>query len=259
MEPHEPARSAGPEQLAEPQVFHCEHCGAPYLEGVTICYSCGAAIGEPEQPTQPVKLPVHLRARTATVPMAPVPGVATAPGGAGTRQATRVRPLSVVLLALSLLVFAAGVVVLYYRLIPPGVPASHVYRDPAHRFHVVQPTLWQAVPYTGGVVLSDATGVTQVLINVSPAEGGETAAMRAEALRQALGLRAAPDLLAGGITWTASTGTLKSVSGAESEMLVLVGQRGERLAIIECTAPAASFDADTRLVFVPLARSFAFG
>jgi hypothetical protein len=257
----------------EQKVFHCEKCGAPYLEGVTICYSCGAPIGEPEQPTQPVRLPAHLRARTATVPLPPAtvatqasretisPGALAGPPNTAwwERIDTRVRPLSVALLAVSLVLLVAGVVVLNERLIPPQVALHHVYRDPAHRFHVVQPELWQATPYAGGAVLSDATGVTQVLINVSPAGYGETAAKRAAALRQALGLRAASDLVEGEVSWVRSIGTLQSANGAESEMLVLVSQRGDTLYIVECSSPIASFDAETRLVFLPLLQSFAFG
>ena len=254
------------------EVFHCDICGAPYLAGVTICYSCGAPIGEPETPTQPVRLPVHLRARTATVPLPPATGSAPAsaetiaPGALAGRSNsawwkridTRVRPLSAALLAVSLVLLVVGLVVLHERLIPAQVPLRNVYRDPAHRFHVVQPTLWQASPFAGGVVLSDATGVTQVLINVSPAGYGETAAMRVAALRQALGLRAASDLVEGEVTWARSVGTLQNANGAQSEMLVLVSQRGDTLYIVECSSPIASFDAETRLVFLPLVQSFAF-
>jgi hypothetical protein len=250
----------------EQNVFHCEQCGAPYLAGVTICYSCGAAIGDAEDPTKPVSVPVHLRARTATVPMSPVVPASSVSANAAPprlpwrqRIDTRVRPLSAVLLGFSLLLVVAGLLVLNQRLIPAQVPASNVYRDPTHRFHVTQPALWQAAPYAGGVVFSDATGVTQVLINVAPDPYGETAPVRAEALRQALGLSAASDVVASSLTWSKAVGTVTSASGAESEMLVLVSQRGDSLYIVECTSPAASFDANMRLVFLPLVHSLAIG
>lgn len=35
----------------------CLRCGAPYDEGATVCFTCGASIGELETPTQPVRAP----------------------------------------------------------------------------------------------------------------------------------------------------------------------------------------------------------
>ncbi len=35
----------------------CLRCGAPYEEGATVCFTCGASIGELETPTQPVRTP----------------------------------------------------------------------------------------------------------------------------------------------------------------------------------------------------------
>lgn len=35
----------------------CLRCGAPYDEGATVCFTCGASIGELETPTQPVRTP----------------------------------------------------------------------------------------------------------------------------------------------------------------------------------------------------------
>jgi hypothetical protein len=255
----------------EREVFHCERCGAPYLAGVGICYSCGAAIGEPELPTAPVQLPVHLRSRVATVPLPPATATAVAATSASDhpvaravgpwwkRLDTRVRPLSAVLLAASLVVVVAELLVLNQRLIPPQVPLSNVYHDPAHRFHFVQPALWQATLAADGVTLDDATGVSRVLITVSPADVGETAATRAAALREEFGLSAGPELVAGGVTWAEDIGTVESSDGGQSVMLVLVTQHGASIYVVECSSPEANFAANSQLVFLPLVRSFAFG
>lgn len=255
----------------EREVYHCEQCGAPYLDGVTICYSCGAPIGTSEMPTAPVQLPVHLRARVVTVPLPP----ATAPASpsefahASTEYATsaapwwkrldtRVRPLSAVLLAATLVLLVAELLILNQRLIPAQVPLRNLYRDPAHHFHFVQPALWQAIPTASGVALGDATGVTRVLITVAPAQQGATATSLAEGIRETYKLRAGPTVEAGGVTWSEDIGTVAAADGSQSEMLVLVTQHGSSLYVIECSSPVASFDANTQLIFLPLVRSFAF-
>lgn len=252
----------------------CEQCGAPYLEGVTICYSCGAAIGEVEQPTQPVVVPVHLRARVAALAAPPPP---SSPASAELEEAgdeaapaatlapreplwpPRIRPVSVALLAVTLVALAVGVVVLNYRLIPPSVPVNHTYRDPGHRFHFALPTLWQATPYAAGVQLADVDGVSTAQIIVLAPSPGEDAGTRADALAQGLGLDPAePDVVAGAV-WQQRSGQVVGQDGVRREMVVLVTLHAGQLYSIEYASPVASFDATNTLVFQPLLRSFAFG
>jgi hypothetical protein len=248
----------------------CEQCGAPYLEGVTICYSCGAPIGEVEQPTQPVVVPVHLRARVATL-AAPPPAPAGAEMETPATEAEpappprdplwppRIRPVSVALLAVTLVALAVGVVVLHYRLIPPGVPVDATYRDPGHRFHFALPTLWQATPYAEGVQLADADGVSTAQITVLPPSPGEDAAMRADALAQSLGLGPADAVTVAGEVWQQRSGQVVGPDGVRREIVVLVTLHAGQLYIIEYASPVVSFDATNALVFQPLLRSFAFG
>lgn len=255
----------------------CEACGAPYLEGVTVCYSCGAPIGEAEQPTQPVVIPVHLRARVAALaapPPAPTPAPAGEPDAAVSEPAQaaaarreereplwppRIRPVSVALLAVSLVALAVGVVVLNYRLIPPGVPVDHIYRDPGYRFHFAQPALWQATPYAAGVQLADATRVSTAQVTVLPPDPGEDAVSGADALAQSLGLDQADPVVAAGETWQQRSGQVVGQDGVRRELVVLVALHAGQLYIIEYASPVASFDATNSLVFQPLLRSFAFG
>lgn len=43
----------------------CLRCGAAYDEGATVCFTCGASIGELETPTQPVRTPKAVAAAAA--------------------------------------------------------------------------------------------------------------------------------------------------------------------------------------------------
>lgn len=242
----------------------CEQCGAPYLEGVTICYSCGAPIGEVEQPTQPVVVPVHLRARVAAL-AASLPTPTAAPEQEPPHPAReplwppRIRPVSVVLLATTLVLLAVGLVVLNYRLIPPDVPVANIYRDPAHRFHFAQPTLWQATPYAAGVELMDASAVSTAQISVLAPSGDEDAATRADALAQSLGLGPADPVVVAGEMWQQRAGQVVDQNGVRRQIVVLVTLHAGQFYVIEYACPLASFSATNRLVFQPLLRSFAFG
>ncbi len=272
----------------EPKLLTCEQCGAPYLEGGTICYVCGAPLGEDERPTHPVRVPVHLRARVTQVlpairasPPAPPRSAASWEGeaagpadllplagpSAGTvadrrrfapGQSLRARPVQLALLALSLAAFLAGIVILYYRLIPPAVPTQAVYRDPSHRFHFTRPALWQATPTIDGVRLADSTGTSTVLITVSPPVAGDDVAPYADSLAESLGIEPAAPVVAAGVTWETSVGLVTDAGGATHTIAAYVTLQRGLLYIVECSSPAGSFDATNTLVFQPLLRSFAF-
>jgi hypothetical protein len=153
----------------------------------------------------------------------------------------------------------AGIIVLNYRIIPGSVPLHAVYVDPGHRFHVVQPALWQTSTFGNGVALTDSAGVSRVLISVSDASSTDDAMMWADGIQKSLGLQKAADLDVGGITWVRREGPVTTADGAQKEMLVLVTEHNGSMYVIECMSPVASFQAEMRLVFQPLIQSFAFG
>jgi hypothetical protein len=267
----------------EPRLLTCERCGAPYLEGVTICYECGVAIGEDERPTHPVRIPVHLRARVTTALPAVRPGHApvAADGPPASDQPsiplatrptrltraiqrfaraapTHAQPLQLAFLAVSLVVFIAGVVVLSYRLIPSAVPAQAVYRDPAHRFTFTQPALWQTTTTIDGVRLTDSTGTSTVQITISAPEAGDAAAVRFASLANSLSLRALAPLVVAGATWQERSGQVSSANGVTYDTIILGTWYGPQFYTIEFSSPVTSFDATNSLVFQPLLSSFAF-
>jgi hypothetical protein len=268
----------------ERKVLTCEQCGAPYLEGVTICYVCGAPIGEDEQPTHPVRVPIHLRARVTTVLPAVRPerslahvaradapaAQSIAPPRASKADAwTRIpravrdewanaRPAQLALLALSLVAFVAGIVILCYRLIPPAVPAQAVYRDPAHRFHCARPALWQTTPTDDGVRLTDSTGTSTALIVVAQPVEGNDVAPYADSLAESLGIGPTAPVVVAGVTWQTSMGQVTGASGATYTIAEYVTLRRGQIYIVELSGPAGTFDTTNTLVFQPLLRSFGF-
>ncbi|HEV2236660.1 MAG TPA: zinc ribbon domain-containing protein [Ktedonobacterales bacterium] len=59
----------------------CEQCGAPVDEDATVCFTCGAAIGDVETPTQPVPVPRFLRTKILTdVTLLPAEELPALPG-----------------------------------------------------------------------------------------------------------------------------------------------------------------------------------
>lgn len=173
-------------------------------------------------------------------------------------QSLHIQPVQLALLALSLAAFLAGIVVLYYRLIPPAVPTQAIYRDPSHRFHFARPALWQATPTIDGVRLADSTGTSTVLITVSQPVAGDDVAPYADSLAESLGIEPAAPVVAAGVVWETSAGQVTDAGGATHMVTAYVTLQRGLLYIVECSSPAGSFDATNTLVFQPLLRSFAF-
>jgi hypothetical protein len=250
----------------------CERCGALCEPDATVCFTCGAPIGELEQPTQPVRVPTHLRA-PRNVPLAPgetaveaerAPIVASAPLIATRPRRPRLRQIvHRVELALIVVLIAAmgtGLTVLHYRLIPSAVPAQTLYRDPAHRFHFVQPALWQALPNADGVALGDSSGTSEVQIAVVfPRSASESAAHYATQMGARLGLSAGVPVDAAGTTWQEQAGQVVATDNVTREIVLLVTLHTGELYIIQYSSPVASFTSANDLTFQPLLRSFAFG
>lgn len=259
----------------------CERCGASCEPDATVCFSCGAPIGELEQPTQPVRVPAHLRAGRASAssqeestgeaegaPRAPAPPADAAIPTATTtttwpqrwRRRQIIRTLELAFIVLLVAAMGTGVVVLHYRLIPDGVPAQTLYRDPAHRFHFVQPALWQALPNADGVTLGDSTGTNSVQIAaIYPQSTKQTAAYYAHETGARLGLSTGIPIEVAGATWEEQAGQVMATDNVTRQIVVLVTTYNGELFIIQYSSPVTSFSIANDVTFQPLLRSFAFG
>src|SRR6185369_15560899 len=124
-------------------------------EDATVCYACGAPLGEVKSPTQPVpipKLPKHLQdvepAPQSTPPMA-ASAIATLkkpkPEATGVEHKRR-WPVFVLLAMLVLALLGGGGYLLRAVLAAPPVANTVVYRDPQQRFHFTRPNLWTLTP-----------------------------------------------------------------------------------------------------------------
>ncbi|MEO7000197.1 MAG: hypothetical protein ABI068_00180 [Ktedonobacterales bacterium] len=179
----------------------CLRCGAAYDDGATVCFTCGAPIGEIETPTQPVRTPQmppraapETREYPATASTAPAAvGVASKPvyddaangasarvsmkvGGGGDVHPTQAPPMRqrtwrrwplIALVTLVVLAFlGGGAIELRALLAGPPVAKSQVYADPQHRFHFTRPTLWQVTTESDGALVTDSSGVDSAQISV---------------------------------------------------------------------------------------------
>jgi len=179
----------------------CLRCGTPYDDGATVCFTCGAPIGEIETPTQPVRTPTfaaHAASTTrelaaVTSSAAPAAGVDLASRPAAPDSSGRVsmkvgggRTTSPVasatirgrawrrwpVLALVTLVVLAflggGAIELRALLAGSPVPKAQVYHDPQQRFHFTRPTLWQVTTQPTGALVTDSDGIDSAQIRVGP-------------------------------------------------------------------------------------------
>ncbi len=249
----------------------CLRCGAPYEAEATVCYTCGAPIGETRSNTQPVPALRRLKpddgadagqtsapVATSSMPIAPAPP--SRPLERATRK--RKRPLWPVLLLACILVLGAfGGAAYVLRLVTasPNVSQQTLYSDPAHRFHFQRPTLWQISATSGGVALSDATGTSSAMVTVSTAGASDSAATAADALAAPLGLTTQPGQVFAGTTWERRAGQATGQDGAVRYYVVLATLREGEIYVIEFSSPVASYAATNTLVYQPMLNSFAFG
>ena len=245
----------------------CLRCGAPYEEGATVCFTCGASIGELETPTQPVRAPrrptadaAPPREPAAQSEQAPAPVVtATEPEPLGAphpltvgtsyqpvvvtpRPPRRVRwPLIIALLA------------------PPPVPKTITYHDPEGRFSFAEPALWSVTPRTDGALLADSSGANTLTITVDATQADQTASAVADELATRLGLQAAPAVSIGGAQWEQRTGSVIGSDGATRILTVYVDIHASAVYTIQTSSPSSVADSENTLVYQPLLASFTFG
>ncbi|MFI5272925.1 MAG: zinc ribbon domain-containing protein [Ktedonobacterales bacterium] len=265
----------------------CLRCGAPYEPDDTVCYACGAPIGETQGDTAPVKAirrpaaalsddstvaessgaPPEVDLSRITVGSMPAvrPSEASAPSAHG---AHRGRGWVLALVAGALLVAVAAVAGALYagRAFNTAPPVTHetIYRDPGGRFHFTRPTLWTVSPAAGGLLLTDSDGASSLSLSiVTPGVAGVAADAKTYAdhlAGQSAGQPLAPlrQRVIAGAAWEQREGQVTGADGAVRETLLLVTVHDGDLYVITCTSPVASFDATNNLVFSPLLDSFAF-
>ena len=251
----------------------CLRCGQPYEPGDTVCYSCGAPIGETQTPTQPVRTirrpqppepeptpPVPAATPTATAqPSLPAVATASVPVAAA-RVATRRRVWPHVLLLCLVVLAALGGAAYAERKLTaaPPVASSTLYQDAAHHFRFQRPALWTLAASDAGVTLTDSDGVSTARVLVAEPAASEDAAAHADALAKRIGLQAAPTRDFAGETWQQRTGQVAGADGVVRQEAILVAAHGNTLYTIEFSSPVATFTSLDNLVFQPLIDSFAF-
>lgn len=259
---------------------NCLRCGAPYGPDDTVCYTCGAPIGETRANTQPVKAvrPTQRPAtssETATATSAPPAPRLTAPPrltvGSGSvlsptapeppasKRGGRLRGVVVVVLCLVLVAVVGGAVAALHQITtPPPVAHQTTYSDPQGRFAFTRPALWKVAETPTGVTLTDSTSVSTASVTVENATLGTTAQTAASAHASARGLATAPSRSIAGEVWEVRSGQVTGQDGVLREYVLLVAIHGGSVYTIEFVCPIASYDATNRLVYQPLIDSFRF-
>lgn len=246
----------------------CLRCGAPYEPGQTVCFKCGAPIGETRSSTQPVPAVKVPRAEqpappTETPALAPVQ---VAPGAPAVAQAVpspakRRRRGGLIVALVCVIVLAAGGGAAYLAralTAPPSIASQTVYHDPQHRFSFQRPTLWLVTPSADGVALTDTDGVSTVRVTVAVPAADETAQTHAQSLATQLGLLAGTPQQIAGTSWETASGQVTGTDGAVRQLAVYVTLHDGSLYTFEASSPIANYNGTNNLVFQPLLASFSF-
>ncbi len=266
----------------------CLRCGASYDEGATVCFTCGASIGELETPTQPVRTPKgRAPAIASAAPVEPptpiassvtvAPAVTPAPASSPipkrvmvgsslpppppvvAPKARRKRwPVIVATLAIVIALLAGGGYAIRAALAGPPVPKSVTYRDPDGRFTVTVPALWSITRQASGALLTDSSGANSMTISDTPAQPKQTAASVADTLATQMGLQPAAPAQIGGDTWQQRSGQVTGQDGATRMIVLFADVRGGEVYTIQLSSPTASYATINNLVYQPLLASFTF-
>ena len=250
----------------------CLRCGAVYEPGQTVCFKCGAPIGETRASTQPVpavKVPrAEERGQPALATAGTAAGVATTPAAVPTSIAAptvprvpRARRSGIVVVLVCILVLAAGGGAAYVvrgLTAAPPVASTSVYHDPRHQFSFQRPALWLVTPASEGVAMTDSSGASTAQVSVAAPQAGETAQSHAQSLAARLGLSAASVQQIAGEQWEQRSGQVTGADGAVRQVAVYVTLHAGELYTIQCSSPIASYDSTNNLVFAPMLASFTF-
>lgn len=261
----------------------CLRCGAPYDEGATVCFTCGASIGELETPTQPVRAPRRAAAEPAPEP-APEPADATTqpeqppapvvtatpprpltvgtsyhPAVAAPPAPRRVRwPLVIGALVVIALLITGGIIEARALMATPPVPKTTIYHDPQARFSFTEPALWTVTPRADGALLADSSGANTLTISVAPAQTGQTASGVADTLAAQQGLQSAPPTQIAGDQWEQRAGSVTGSDGATRVVTLYVDVHAGQVYSIQTSSPSSVADSENTLVYQPLLASFTF-
>lgn len=240
----------------------CLRCGTPYQPGQTVCFTCGAPIGETRTSTHPVPAvripraeePEHAEASAVAT------GIAEPPADRlPAPRASRKLPLLPVIIAVALaLVFGGAAYALWTLTASPPVPKSVTYRDPQHRFQFERPALWTATTGSNGVHLTDSGGTNTADITLSAATSGDTAAQAADTLAKQLGLAQSSVKQFAGVDWEERDGQVTGSDGAVRQVDIYVTIHNGEVYTIAFSSPLASYTSINNLVFQPLLSSFSF-
>lgn len=262
----------------------CLRCGAPYDEGATVCFTCGASIGELETPTQPVRTPKSQAASVDPSPLvesgaaeANASLVAVAPPSAPLpkrvtvgsslpvtppppKPVRKARPWPWIVAAFVVIaLLAVGAYALRAALAGPPVPTTVVYHDPGGRFSFTVPALWSVTQQANGALVTDSSGANSVTVTIAPNQPGATAKSVADALAATQQLNQVALMRIGDDTWQQRSGQVTGQDGATREIVALVDVHGGFLYTIQLSSPSASYSYVNNLAYQPLLASFAFG
>jgi hypothetical protein len=249
----------------------CLRCGKPYEPEDTVCYSCGAPIGETKTPTQPIRSvrtpqqavsPPEAAAVEAAAeesrPRPPRVSVTTVPRPSTGRGNKRLW-LALGITLLALVATGGGFYLARGLTAPPPVTSQTTYQDPQHRFTFQQPTLWTTVTTADGVRLSDSDGSSTAVITVQETSTPETATSYADAQAAQMGLGVAPPQQIGGVLWEQRQGRVTDpTDGAVHQVLLFVTVHDALVYSITFTSPIASYAQINTIVYQPLLASFRF-
>ncbi|HEX8996204.1 MAG TPA: hypothetical protein VF812_09250 [Ktedonobacterales bacterium] len=258
----------------------CLRCGAPYDEGATVCFTCGASIGELETPTQPVRAPKRptaqapapvaeeAQAPVATATPAAVPASRLLTVGSSYRAATPavaprparrwLWPALVGALVLIAALSVGGYFTARALLASKPVPTTTTFHDAQGHFSFTEPALWTVTPRADGALLADSNGANTVTITVASAQTGQTALAVADAQAKQQGLQAAPEMSIAGDQWEQRAGQVTGVDGATRVVTLYVDIHAGELYTIETSSPTSVSDSINTLVYQPLLASFTF-
>jgi hypothetical protein len=250
----------------------CLRCGKPYEPEDTVCYSCGAPIGETKTPTQPIRTirtppvappsePAHAPTTTTAtaIPRAPRPPVVTKEALASVSG--RRRRLWLGLGAALLVLLAAGGGFYLVRGLTAGPPVSSqsTYRDPQYHFSFREPTLWTTLQTANGVELSDSDGTSTAVIEVVPISTPQTASDFADKEATQMGLGPAPEQFIGGVAWEQRSGLVTDLTdGVVHKVVLFVTVHNGLIFTITFSCPIASYMQISVMVYQPLLASFTF-
>lgn len=251
----------------------CLRCGAPYDEGATVCFTCGASIGELETPTQPVRAPK--RAAPAPAPESapePVAPIITAiptmprPQTVGSRYNAPTRPIprpkrrwpmliAIVVVLAALTGLGLGVRAFFA---PASIPTTTTYHDPQRRFSFTQPSLWTVTTQASGALIADSNGANTVTITVAAPPAGKTASEVADSLATQQNLLPAAAMPIAGDEWEQRAGRVTGLDGATRVVTLYVDMHAGELYTIETSSPTSVASSINTVVYQPLLASFAF-